>query len=101
MPSKIFVFQRGQRRTNKGEYVDHFINIGSPMDLDNVPEDKPLLKDGIPYYRLSEVTLYFRNLEDLNETKEDISGDILNLVQSYKYLENTDDFELMEKKTYA
>lgn len=101
MPSKIFVFQRGEQRTNDGDVVDHFINIGSPMDLDNVPEDEPLLDSGIPYYRLDEVTLYFRNLDDLIETKNDISGDIFNLVQSYKYLEDTDAFEKMETRDYT
>ena len=101
MPSKIFVFQRGQKQTNDGTIEDHFINIGSPMDLANVPEDEPLLDSGIPYYRLDEVTLYFRNLDDLMETKNDISGDIFNLVQTYKYLENIDDFEELDTKIYT
>lgn len=100
MPSKIFVFQRGRKRTNDGEYIDHFVNIASPMDSDNVPEDEPVLNADIPYYRLDEVTMYFRNLDDLMETKNDIAGDIFNLVQTYKYLEDVDNYELLERKTY-
>ena len=100
MPSKIFVFQRGKKRTNSGEFIDHFINIASPVDMDNVPEDEPAFDSNIPYYRKDTVTLYFRCLQDLEECKDDISGDIFHLVETYKYLEDYDNFELVETKTY-
>ena len=101
MPSKIFVYQRGEQRLNSGNYVDKFINIASPVDMDNVPEDEPQLDAGIPYYRTDEVILYFRCLQDLVESKADISGDINHLVESYKLFEDTDNFELTETKVYA
>ena len=100
MPSKIFVYQRGKMRTNDGKFIDHFINIASPVDMDNVPEDEPSLENNIPYYRKDTVKLYFRCLQDLEECKDDISGDIFHLVQTYKYLEDEDNFEKIEEKTY-
>ena len=100
MPSKIFVYQRGEQRLNSGNYVDKFINIASPVDMGNVPEDEPQLDAGIPYYRTDEVILYFRCLQDLVESKADISDDINHLVESYKLFEDTDNFELTETKVY-
>lgn len=100
MPQKIFVFQRGEKRTNSGEFIDSFMNIASPVDMDNVPEDEPSLEDNIPYYRKSSVTLYFRCLEDLEDTKNDIDDDIATLVRTYRILQDFDNFKLLEEKTY-
>ena len=100
IPTKIFVYQRGEHRINSGNYIDRFINIASPVDMDNVPEDEPMLDSGIPYYRTDEVILYFRCLEDLVESKNDIDADISHLIETYKQFSEMENFELTETKIY-
>lgn len=81
-PEKIFVFQRSGEGT-VGEAVDEFIQIATPSDIDEVPEDAPMPDKGMPYYRTSKVELLFRCLDDLELAKHHIGEDIKALVNTY------------------
>lgn len=100
MPAEIFMFQRGaDPAPGAGEQPqDRFVCIADPVDLDEVPPLAPDLKNEIPYYRKSEVTLGFRCVSDRQEVLDDIAGDIATLVVSInKMAELTDTTEV----TYA
>jgi len=84
-PDHIFVFQRS-KETADGSWVDEFIQIASPLEVEEVPENAPDLANNMPYYRSKEVTLYFRNMEDLNLAKSNIGSDIRTLTSTYDTL---------------
>jgi len=80
MPEEIFVFQQGlaPARLPTEEASDFFVNVASPTDLEEVPVTTPQTNGMNPYYRVSNITLRFRSLVELEETwsyiKEDIQG---------------------------
>ena len=94
MPEKVFIFQRGvvPAHTLDADPADTFVCVADPVDLENVPADNPDIGDEMPYFRLGEVTLRFRNLEDLEEVQLLIDEDISGLVGSMRAAENVDLF---------
>lgn len=81
----LFIFQRSPEN-NEGDSVDTFIQIASPLDIEEVPENAPDLQKGMPYYRTKEVTLWFRTMEDLNLAKRKIRDDLQTLTLTYEVL---------------
>ena len=84
MPKEIFTFQRGgpPAPVEGAEPLDVFTCIADPVDLHEVPALAPDLANEMPYYRLAEVTLCFRTMEERDSTKADIAADIQLLVRS-------------------
>lgn len=82
----IFVFQRGVPKMNDRSTRDVFINIATPLDMQELPVNEPDLDNNIPFYRLDEVTLWFRCVDDMYKVREDIDNDIQKLVISYRFL---------------
>jgi hypothetical protein len=82
----IFVFQRGVPKMNDKSTRDLFINIATPLDMQELPVNEPDLDNNIPFYRLDEVTLWFRCIDDMYKVREDIDNDIRKLVISYRFL---------------
>jgi len=101
MPTKIFVFQRRVKSAMDQEINalgDMFISIADPVDLEEFPEDIADPLNDMPYYRLAAVTLKFRDMEELEETKDLIDADIQKLVNSL----NAEAIIIpMEDKTYG
>jgi hypothetical protein len=100
MPEEIFVFER---RTSPplqtgGDPTDKFVCIADPVDLQEFPPNAPALDDEMPYFRVTEVTLRFRSMVTLEETKDLIDEDIQLLVNSLKAAENV---VPVEEKTYV
>lgn len=98
IPDHLFVFQRSPEN-NEGDCVDTFIQIASPLELEEVPENAPDLQNSMPYYRSSEVTLWFRTMEDLELAKKKIEEDLQTLVLTYKTING--ELDKKETKTYA
>ena len=94
-PSHLFVFQRSPDN-NEGDAVDTFIQIASPLEVDEVPENAPDLQNNMPYYRSDKVVLWFRNMEDLELAKNKIKDDLQTLVLTYKVLNGSADKEEIE-----
>jgi hypothetical protein len=94
-PSHLFVFQRSPSN-NEGDSVDTFIQIASPLEVDEVPENAPDLQNNMPYYRADNVVLWFRNMEDLELGKTKIKNDLQTLVLTYKVLNGQADKEEIE-----
>ena len=78
MPSKIFVTQSAASPNG----ADQFICLADPVDLEEFPEDAPDMDAEIPYYRVNTITLAFRSVDDLLETKTMLKADIEKLVAS-------------------
>ena len=99
MPAEVFIFQRGATPAPAiGETVrDGFVAIADPVDLEELPVGAPDLANEIPYYRLAEVTLAFRSMLDLEDTRQLIANDLQMLVHS---LQAMDTFELTDTVTY-
>ena len=84
---KIFVFQRRVKSVMDAEVNalgDMFVSIASPVSIEEFPEDISDPANDIPYYRLASVTLLFRSMIELEETRLLIDADITKLVQSLK-----------------
>jgi len=86
MPEDIFVMQKGiaPARDGGGEPTDQFICLADPSDLEEYPPDAPALEQDIPYYRVKDITLRFRDMDTLNETQVLLAADIQNLVNALK-----------------
>ena len=95
-PDHIFVFQRSTEN-NEGDSKDEFIQIASPLDAEELPENAPDLLHGMPYYRAKEVTLWFRTMEDLELAKDKMREDIKVLVKTYNVLSDTLDAQEDER----
>lgn len=94
----VFLFQRS--KTNlEDDWVDEFIQIASPLDIEEVPEDAPDLKHNMPYFRTKEVTLWFRCLEDLRLAKGKIRDDLQTLALTYDTI--GDRYDKDEEETYG
>ena len=59
MPEEIFVFQQGiaPARLPEEAASDFFVNVASPVDLEEVPVDTPGSTGMNPYYRVKNITL--------------------------------------------
>lgn len=95
-PDHLFVFQRSPQN-NEGDSVDTFIQIASPLDVEEIPENAPDLQNNMPYYRAKKVELWFRNMEDLELAKKKIDDDLQTLVLTYNVLNGQQDKEEIEK----
>lgn len=97
-PDHIFVFHRNKANTD-GDYVDEFTQVASPLEIEEIPEDAPDLQNGMPYYRAKEVTVWFRNLDDLELAKSRIKADIRDFAFTYDVI--TGDLKDQEEETYG
>jgi hypothetical protein len=91
----LFVFQRTPEN-NEGDAVDRFIQIASPLDIEEIPEDAPDFKNNMPYFRRREVELWFRNVEDLELARKKMDDDLRTLSLTYKVLNGEADKEDVE-----
>ena len=101
MSKKVFVWQANVASNTDVEanaQQDQFSNVASPVDLEKYPEDVADLQRSIPYYRTDEVTLRFRCMADLQETRDLIDADLETLVTA---LQLATDMAVMEEKTYG
>jgi hypothetical protein len=83
MPEEIFCFHHGVAPARSGmetEATDEFKSVADPVDLEEYPVEAPDLLNEIPFYRVSEVTLRFRSMIELEETWGYIAEDIQGLV---------------------
>ena len=95
MPVEIFVIQAGvaPARTDGAEATDSFICLADPGDIEEFPVNAPDLANDMPYYRVSDVTMRFRDMETLTETQTFLAQDIQKLVDSLKAAANFDPTE--------
>lgn len=100
-PHKLFIMQVSTPTMISGDTKDFFINVATPVDIEEIPEDSPDLSNDIPYYRTNEITLWFRCLEDLERTKNTIDADIAHFIKTYAVLNNENEFKTIEEKTYG
>jgi len=101
MPKEVFVFQRivdSATDPAANALGDQFISIADPVDLEQYPVGAPDLANDIPYYRLDEVTLRFRDMLTLEETRNLMAEDFQRLVDS---LNAAADSTLIGEVTYA
>lgn len=100
MPKEIFVFQRGLAPAYEGggPPTDRFICLADPVDMEEWPVNAPNLDAEIPYFRTREVTLRFRSVQELEDTRILIDQDIQRLVNALKAAAS---IPLVETKTYA
>lgn len=102
----VFVFQRSMPTMNPFggtdlEFDDDFVNVATPVDMYDIPVDRPDPCHGMPYYRSSSVDLWFRNLEDLEQAKKDIDEDLDSLSKLYNKMENEESYEHEETREYG
>ena len=100
IPKEIFVFREGQPGPD-GDTISEFMHIASPEDIQEIPAQAPKLDEGMPYFRLSEVTTWFRNVDDLELAKQLMKDDIATLIRTYDVLNDTNNFENQEDVSYA
>lgn len=98
MPAEIFVFQRTVESAMNDCNADEFNRIASPDDLEEYPVSVPDPVSEQPYYRTNTVTLYFRCIKDLRETRDLIDTQVSGLVRTLNILADT---PIMEEKTYG
>ena len=90
IPSEVFVCQRRVPSATDPAYndlPDKFISLADPVDLEQYPAGSPDLGGQVPFYRVSEITLVFRTVQELEETKVMLDADIRELVHSLKTME--------------
>lgn len=97
---KVFVFRRSVPTMNPygrtHRWVDdEFFNVATPVDMYDIPPDEPDPAHGMPYYRDSKVTLWFRNLEDAIRAKKAIQEDVDSLARLWDNMSNIPDREDM------
>lgn len=102
----IFVFRRSTPTMNPFgntdmEVDDEFFNIATPVDMYDVPEKQPDIEKGMPYFRDSELDLWFRNMEDMERARSEIDGDVASLVTLWDNISATDKFEHTETVHYG
>ena len=91
MSPKIFVWQRtvtSSTDEQSAEYPDKFTHIASPTDLEQIPEDCAEPTVDSPYYRTDNITLLFRDMDELSETRALIDSDIAGLVLALREAQN-------------
>ena len=90
MSPKIFVFHRRVPSATDAEaraMADPFQCIADPVDMHQYPEDSPDPQNEMPYYRLNQVTLAFRAMDELHEARTLMDRDIQKLVTAMKQLD--------------
>ena len=103
---RIFVMQRTPRTMNPFgstdlEFDDVFVNVATPVDMYDIPPDEPDICRGMPYYRTSEIDLWFRNGHDVRQAKADIDADIADLCRLCDTLSNPEGFKHEETKIHG
>lgn len=101
MPTEIFVFQRrvdAAMDPEENDLGDLFVKIADAIDLEDYPTSPPASVEENPYYRVDEVTLYFRSYDELVETKTLMAACISKLVDSLKLADNLAE---MDEVTYG
>ena len=88
---KIFVYHRDT------ENNDIFECVADPVDIYEYPEDFPDISNEMPYFRVNKVTLLFRSLHELVDTKKKLSSDIAKLAYD---VTNITDTPITEDKVY-
>lgn len=78
LDKELFVFQRKPRMA-LGVF-DQFSHVASPADLEEYPVGQPT--DAVPFFRLAQVTLVFRELGLLMDSLRAVKQDICLLVET-------------------
>jgi len=86
LPLEIFVYQRKPIISNTA-YEDAFVNIASPGDLEEYPVGAPACA-AKPFFRLSVVDLVFRSISLAEDAWTAIQGDIDQLIETMKFMNN-------------
>lgn len=65
----VFVFHRATcgKPMEDGSPRDEFIGVADALDEDEIPVDEPDLERNVPYYRVKDVELLFRNSDLMYE----------------------------------
>ena len=100
IPPEIFVFRRGQPGID-GTTITEFMNVASPVDIQDYPPNAPDLAKGMPWFRLPKVTLWFRSVDLLEEAQQLIESDIADLQYSWNILTAKDNFESQTDVVYG
>lgn len=88
MEKEVFVWQRASTRPDGSQGKDMFIGVATPSDLDDIPALAPDLANEMPYYRTSEVELWFRNDYDFDKYRKLVQSHIKDLVKKLNMLAN-------------
>jgi len=75
----LFVYQRLTLEPVTQTTGDVFIKVASPSDIEEYPVGNPNPNASVPYYRLSQVDLIFRNVDLMTETWDAIVEDLQGL----------------------
>lgn len=97
----IFVFHAGMPEMPTKKVVDTFSHVASPVDMEEYPPEEPDLKNHKPFYRRSELNLWVRSSEWLGELKQRIDADVGLLVKGYSLLNDENQYNTEEVKTYG
>lgn len=97
----IFVFQAGVPELPTKRINDVFTNVASPTDIEETPEGAPDLSKKNPFYRRSSVTVWCRSTEQLEDVKYNLDKDIHRLVETYRVLNDENQYTNQEEKTYG
>ena len=80
---------------------DEFWNVATPVDMHDIPRGEPDIPGGMPYFRLPDLDLWFRNLEDLLRAKREIGADIADLCRLTDALDDVSSYESSETVEYG
>lgn len=97
----IFVFQAGVPELHTKRINDVFTNVASPVDIEETPSGEPDLSKKNPFYRRSSVTLWCRSAAWLEEIKNNLDRDIRSLVDTYRVLNDENQYTNQEEITYG
>lgn len=86
---KIFVYHQSPEGIN-GNSIAEFMNIASPVDLQEYPEDAATTT--IPWYRTDKCTIWVRSISDLEMAKQLFIDDIAALRNSVDVLNSENNF---------
>lgn len=88
MPTKIFAYQLLPVRPGASEPVGMFDHICSPVDLEEYPEDAPLLNSRPQWFRLNYVDVLLRSREETREFINSVVEDVKILKDTLDITEN-------------
>lgn len=97
----IFMYRAGVPELPSQKAVDVFTNVASPVDIEDTPENEPDLSKHTPFYRRKSVVLWCRSADWLEEIKDRIDRDIANLLNTYRVLNDENNYDNEEVKTYG
>lgn len=74
----VFVFHRATcgKPMEDGSPRDEFIGVADALDEDEIPVDEPDLERNVPYYRVKDVELLFRNSDLMYESARTIIAEL-------------------------